>query len=85
MLQQKKLYFSVILNLLAILAITPKNLLKNALETIKIFLSICNDKYISSEIDGNSIVNMDHTSIYINSPSNYTYAKRGSKRVKYNT
>ena len=32
-----------------------------------------------------SIINMDETSIYLDFPSNYSYTKKGSRRVKATT
>ena len=56
---------------------TGRDLPKDFLETINEFHKECALNFIDDdEFDPNGLINMDETSIYIDKPSNYTYAKK---------
>lgn len=56
---------------------------KDCLEAIEEWLDSCAS--IFKDVDLAKIINMDETSIYLDYPYNYSYAKRGSRRVKATT
>ena len=59
---------------------TGRDLPTNCLETINNFHKECAVYFIDdTEFDPNGLVNMDETSVYIDKPSNYTYAKKVKK------
>lgn len=62
---------------------TGKEMPENTLEIIKKHLNEC--EQLLTGIDRNQIINMDETAIYLDSASNYSYAVRGSKRIKATT
>jgi hypothetical protein len=56
---------------------TGRDIPSDFLETIEEFHKECAFNFIDDdEFDPNALVNMDETSIYIDKPSNYTYAKK---------
>ena len=59
---------------------TGRDLPTNCLETINNLHKECAVFYIDdAEFDPNGLVNMDETSVYIDKPSNYNYAKKVKK------
>ena len=59
---------------------TGRDLPTNCLETINNFHKECAVYFIDdAEFDPNGLVKMDETSVYIDKPSNYTYAKKVKK------
>ncbi|CAF0942461.1 unnamed protein product [Brachionus calyciflorus] len=58
---------------------------QNTIGTIKQFFNDCQNLVNKSGFKPSNIVNMDETTIYLDFPSNYTYALKGSKRVKATT
>ena len=64
---------------------TGRELPNNAVALIKSFLAEAARIRIEMNYIFNKIYNMDETSIYLDYPSNYTYAYSGAKRVKANT
>ena len=64
---------------------TGRDLPNNAIAQIKSFLAEAARIRIEMNYVFNNIYNMDETSIYLDYPSNYTYAFSGVKRVKANT
>ena len=58
---------------------------KDAVSTIKKFFSTCQNIVNTTSFDERTIINMDETSIYLDFPSNYTFEKKGSKRVPATT
>lgn len=69
---------------------TGRELPTNVNALIGCFFNTCRNipKYLSNGADlyvRDSIWNMDETSIYLDCPARYTYAKQGSKRVKIDT
>ena len=56
---------------------TGRDLPKDFLETINQFLQDCALNFIDDdEFDLNALINMDETSIYLDKPSNYSFAKK---------
>ena len=45
------------------------------------FLKFCNDRFVYREFNGDSLINMDETSIYLDSPYSTTYSESGVRRV----
>ena len=60
---------------------TGRDLPANSPVVIKGFFKNC-DKIIEDGYTNDQIINMDETSIYLDFPSNYTYERKGAKRVK---
>ena len=59
---------------------TGRDLPSDFLETIEKFHKECEFNFIDDdEFDPNALINMDETSIYIDKPSNYSYAKKVNK------
>ena len=56
---------------------------KDCIETINEFLNTCSMKF--KDVDLVQLINMDETSIYVDSPSNYTYDKKGKNRIPATT
>ena len=56
---------------------------KDCLKTLEDWLDECEKLFTG--IDLAKIVNMDETSIYLDFPGKYSYAKKGSRRVKATT
>jgi hypothetical protein len=61
---------------------TGRDLPTNTMEIIKKFFSDCQKITSAIGFSANQLVNMDETSIYLDSPTNYTFARIGTKRVK---
>jgi hypothetical protein len=61
---------------------TGRELPTNTLAIIKDFFETCNRLRVEPHFTRDCIINMDETSIYLDFPTSYTYAKKGSKRVK---
>ncbi|CAF1134857.1 unnamed protein product [Brachionus calyciflorus] len=57
-----------------------RELPKDAGKTVIDFLRNCQDSFVLHDIDRNSLVNMDETSIYLDSPSSTTYSEAGASR-----
>jgi hypothetical protein len=56
---------------------TGRDLPSDFLETIVQFHKDCEINFIDDdEFDANALINMDETSVYVDKPSNYTYAKK---------
>ena len=56
---------------------TGRDLPSDFLETIVQFHKDCESNFIDDdEFDANALNNMDETSVYVDKPSNYTYAKK---------
>ena len=65
------------------LTTTGRDLPSDCLELIEHFLNNCETTL--DDVNRVKIINMDETSIYLGFPANYTYAKKGSRRVKCTT
>ncbi|CAF1042361.1 unnamed protein product [Brachionus calyciflorus] len=72
-------------NNLVLRRITSKgrSLPQNSIETINQFISKCADE--TSGVNKDEIYSMDETTIYLDSPSNYTYETRGANRINAKT
>ena len=64
---------------------TGRELPSNTGPTLRNFFNDCNNIFRKVYFNRDKIFNMDETSIYLDYPSNYTYDKRGTRRVKANT
>ncbi|CAF0805017.1 unnamed protein product [Brachionus calyciflorus] len=57
----------------------------NTITIVKNFFNTCHNVVNKSNFSKVKVINMDDTCIYLDFPSNYTYASKGSKGVKANT
>ena len=64
---------------------TGRDLPVNCNQIIAEFLNKAAEVFRKHHFDTKKILNMDETSIYLDCPSRYTYASKGSKRVKIDT
>jgi hypothetical protein len=64
---------------------TGRDLPSNATQIIADFLNTALEVFRKHNFNRKKIFNMDETSIYLDCPSRYTYATKGSKRVKIDT
>ena len=62
---------------------TGRELPKECINSLEEWLDECEKLFTG--IDLAKIVNMDETSIYLDFPGKYSYAKKGSRRVKATT
>jgi hypothetical protein len=65
------------------LTTSGRELPANSLDVIKKWIDDLQN--VLHNVDRAQIINMDETSIYLDAPSNYTYTKKGSRRVKVTT
>ena len=59
-----------------------RDLPTDCLKIIEKFLTECEQMFMNDHVRLNQIVNMDETNAFLDAFSNYSYAKKGSKRVK---
>lgn len=61
---------------------TGRDLPRDALNTIRTFMNHCQVMRDMSNYSREIVLNADETTIYLDSPSNYTYDEKGQRRVK---
>ncbi len=70
------------INIHSIYTLSGRDLPENASEIIQAFVNDCKKHVQDKNLHRCNVISMDETSIYLNSPSSYTYITCGDNRVK---